>query len=68
MSTKSQSAHAQQLDKENCSKNLDPIKNTSAVLHTNNVPLCANTVHNVDKQEITSSKSNKTDVKGNDKS
>lgn len=58
VSAKSQSAHAQQLNKENCSKNLDSIKNTS-VLHTNNVPFCANTVHNVDKQENTSSNQTK---------
>ncbi|XP_076676828.1 uncharacterized protein LOC143373442 isoform X2 [Andrena cerasifolii] len=58
VSAKSQSAHAQQLNKENYSKNLDSIKNTT-VLHTNNVPLCANTVHNVDKQENTSSNQTK---------
>ncbi|XP_076176223.1 uncharacterized protein LOC143151200 isoform X2 [Ptiloglossa arizonensis] len=44
VSAKSQDLNTQQLNKENCSKNLDSIKNTYA-----NIQSCTNNVHSVDK-------------------
>ncbi|XP_012135104.2 uncharacterized protein LOC100877871 isoform X1 [Megachile rotundata] len=57
--TKNQVINAQQLNKENCSKNSDSIKNTP-ITSTNNNQLSINKVCNMDKQENINLKQTKT--------
>lgn len=55
---KSQNINAQQLNKENCSKSLDSIKNTS--ISTNNIQLGINRASSMERQENISPKLTKT--------